>query len=74
MSNVKVVKSDPPESKEILAEAIVRIGDAAERLRRDGGLNKRAIIILLQDATKVPKRDIAAILDALPRLRGWYCK
>jgi len=70
---VQVVKSDPPESKEILAEAIVRIGDAVTKLNASG-LNKKAIVLLLNDATKVNKTEIIKILDALPKLRGWYCK
>lgn len=70
---VQVVKSDPPESKEILAEAIVRIGDAVAKLNASG-LNKKAIVLLLNDATKVNKTEIIKILDALPKLRGWYCK
>lgn len=70
---VRVVKSDPPETTEILAEAIVRLGDAVKKLDASG-LNRKAIVLLLQDATKVPKRDIIAILDAIPRLRGWYCR
>ncbi len=70
---VHVVKSEPPESTEILAEAIVRIGDAAAKLN-SSGLNRKAIILLLHDATKVGKKDIETVLDALPRLRGWYCK
>lgn len=70
---VQVVKSDPPETTEILAEAIVRLGEAVKKL--DGsGLNRKAIVLLLHDATKVGKRDIEEILDAIPRLRGWYCK
>jgi len=71
---VKVKKSDPPESKEILAEAIVRIGDAMNKLTKDSGLNERAIIILIQAETKLTRRDITTVLNALKRLRGWYCK
>lgn len=70
---VKVTKSDPPETTEILAEAIVRIGDAVEKLNKSG-LNRKAIEVLLHDATKVARRDIKIILDSLPRLRGWYCR
>jgi hypothetical protein len=70
---VHVTKSDPPESKEILAEAITRLGDSVAKLNASG-LNKKAILILLQDATKLPRKDIQAVLDAIPRLRGWYCK
>lgn len=70
---VKVTKSDPPETKEILAESIVKLGEAHDKLARSG-LNRKAIILLLHDATKVPKRQIELILEAIPRLRGWYCK
>ena len=71
--NIKVVKSDPPQTTEILAEAIVRIGDAAEKLNKSG-LNRKAIEVLLHDVTGLARRDIKAVLDALPRLRGWYCR
>jgi hypothetical protein len=73
MTAVRVVKSDPPETTEILAEAIVRIGDSVVKLNASG-LNRKAIIILLQAETKLSRRDIETVLDALPRLRGWYCK
>ncbi len=73
MVNVKVLKSDPPESKEILAEAIVRLGESFKKLEANG-MNRRAIILLLHDATKVPRRDIDLVLQAIPRLRSWYCR
>ena len=73
LMNVRVVKSDPPETKEILAEAITRVGTAVAFLNSNG-LNKKAIVLLLHDATGVGKRDIQTILDALPKLRGWYCR
>jgi len=72
--NVKVIKSEPPETTEILAEAITRIGDAMNKLSKDSGLNERAIIILIQAKTKLSRRDITTVLDALKRLRGWYCR
>lgn len=70
---VTVKKSDPPESKEILAESIVKLGKALDELNKSK-LNKRAILILLQDATKLPKRDIELIIDSIPRLTAWYCR
>jgi hypothetical protein len=73
MTNVRVTKGDPPETKEILAEAIVRIGDSINFLNSNG-LNKRAIVVLLQDYTRLPKKQIEAVLDAPPKLRGWYCR
>ena len=72
--NIKVIKNEEvPESTEILAEAIVRIGENMEKLQKNG-LNRRAIIALLYDYTKVSKRDIETILDSLAKMRGWYCR
>jgi hypothetical protein len=73
VANVRVTKSEPPETTEILAEAIVRLGDAVKKLDQSG-MNRKAIVLLLHDATKVGKRDIEDILDAIPRLKGWYCR
>jgi hypothetical protein len=70
---ISVKKSTPPESKEILAEAIIRIGEAFDSLQKNG-LNKHAIIVLIQAETKLSQRDIKTVIDALPRLRGWYCR
>ena len=70
---VKIVKSDPPESVEILAEAIVNIGAASNKLLKTG-INKRAIIILIHDMTKLPKGTIKQVLESLPQLERWYCK
>lgn len=73
MAYVNVVKSDPPETKEILAEAITNIGDSITRLYASG-INKRAVVTLLQAETKLPRKTIVLVLDTLPRLRGWYCR
>lgn len=69
----KIVKSDPPETTEILAEAVTRISAAFEELQKSG-LNRRAIVVLIQAETKLGKGTIETVLDALPRLRGWYCR
>lgn len=71
--NIRVKKSDPPESTEILADSIVRISNALEQLSKSG-LNHKAIVILIQASTKLSRRDIEAVLDAQKRLAGWYCK
>ena len=73
MSKITVIKSVPPETTEVLAAAIVRIGEAAEQLRKSG-LNERAIVVLLHDGTKVGMSDIRAVLNGLRQLRGWYCR
>jgi hypothetical protein len=74
MERVKVIKNaEKPESKEILAEAIVRIGKAFDDLRKSG-LNEQAIVVLIHHETKVSMRDIRTVLKALSQMRGWYCR
>lgn len=70
---IKVKKSDPPESKEILAEAIISIGDAVNKLK-SSGINEKAVIVLIRDKTGLPKGTIKTVLDSLPQLQRWYCK
>lgn len=72
--NVRVQKSkDKPETKIILAEAITKISEGFTSLLASG-LNKKAIVTLLAYETKLSRRDILRVLDALPRLKGWYCR
>ncbi len=71
--NVRVKKSEPPESTELLADSIVRISRALDKLYASG-VNRKAIVILIQAATKLSRRDIEAVLDAQKRLAGWYCR
>lgn len=74
MAKISVRKNEEkPETKEILAEAIVRIGAAADQLRRSG-LNEDAIVVLLHAKTNVGKPDIRAVLAGLRQLRAWYCR
>ncbi len=67
------VRQDPekPVEREVLAVAIVSISDAMNRLLRSG-LNRRAIVALLYDFTKVPKRSIEDVLDGLDELKNKY--
>jgi len=69
---IRVTKSDPPESKQVLAKAIVDIGRAAKRLHLSG-LNQKGVIALLHDGTKVPKGTIKTVLDGMRQLENWYC-
>lgn len=74
MTNIKIIKNeDKPEPTEILAEAVIRIGENMEKLQKSG-LNNRAIIALVYDYTKIPKRDIEAVIGSLAKLKGWYCR
>jgi len=74
MAAISVKKtSGRPETKEVLAEAIVKISEAMQQLTASG-LNRDAVVVLLAAKTGVTKKDINAVLDGLNRLRGWYCR
>jgi hypothetical protein len=69
-----VVKlSAPPETKEVLADAILKISVGVTSLI-DSGLNRKAIVVLLRDATGLGKRDIEMVLDALKNLSRDYTR
>ena len=74
---IKIKKDDiAPESAEVLAKSIIQISDAGKQLI-EGGLTKRALIVLLQDIigeSHISKSQIGLVLDNLPRLKGWYCR
>ena len=73
-TNIKIVKNiEKPESTEILAETVIRIGENMEKLQKSG-LNRRAIIALLRDATGLGKGDIELVIDSLAKMKGWYCR
>lgn len=59
-----------PEDYNRIAESISKISDAAKALRASG-LSKDAVIVLIKDATGLPKRDINAVLIAAEDLRRW---
>jgi len=74
MARIKVEQSnEKPVEKGVLAEAIVKIGDAADALNKSG-LNEEAIVILLHAKCGVSKVDIRKVLNGLRQLRGWYCR
>lgn len=71
-----VVKQDEekPVSREVLADAIVKLADAAAALQKGSGLNRRAIVVLLHDASGVGKLEIRAVLDAMEDLKKNFCR
>lgn len=71
---IKIVKTEKsPEAFEIMAASIVAVGKAAEAIL-SSGLKRNCIETLLYDFCKgkVGRLEIRLILDALPRLRGYY--
>lgn len=64
---------DPNEEVADLAEAIIRVADAGEKLL-NSGLGQRAIVLLLQDSIGekyINRSQITEVLDALPRLKRY---
>jgi hypothetical protein len=59
------------DSGESLVIGIITIKKAMEELMKSG-LNRRAIIVLIQDRTKLSKDHIEKTLDALCSLEKWY--
>jgi len=66
-------KGEKPVTKDILATSITQISDAVTKLY-DSGLNRRAIVALINDDTKLGKGAIEAVLDSLHDLRKTYTK
>lgn len=64
---VGVTSSDP----EQLADAIRRIADGVQRLKRSG-LNTDAIIVLLVHETRLGRKTVRQVLDALASLAKRY--
>ena len=72
----KEAKSESPveltiEDARQLAESVRKI-DKAMKDFIASGLSRRALVVLLNDATGVAKRDINAVLDGLESLGATY--
>jgi hypothetical protein len=68
-----IVMSDSPEPPEVLAAAILRISDGFDALLKSG-LNRNAVAVLLVHATRVSRRDVDKILDAIKNMKRDYCR
>lgn len=69
----KVVTNEPPINREILAESINTLAKEIQRLDKSG-LNRKAIVILLQASTGLRRDDINLVLSAIAQLQRDYCK
>ncbi len=69
------VKTDEqnPEPLELIAKAIIDVSDAFDKINKSQ-LQRRTVVLLLHDLTKIPKGQIEKILDNAPKLKGWYTK
>ena len=79
---VKVIKNkEKPETTQILAEAIIKISDAMEKLSKESGLSEEALIILIQanssglgGSGKPSRTVVRTILESMKTLRGYYLR
>lgn len=70
----KVVQDiEAPVEKEVLATAIIQICNAVQKLYTSG-LNRRAVVALIADDTKLGKGTIETVLSSLLDLRKTYTK
>lgn len=76
-NNVRIIKNEEnPESAELLASSIVQVAAGFEKVLASP-LSRRALVVLLHDGigvSKITKGQIELVIDALPRLKGWYIK
>lgn len=71
MTEQETDQKDPVEDVADLAEAILRVAEAGERLL-NSRLSKRAIKVLIRDLdSSLSLGEIGAVLEALPRLRAY---
>jgi hypothetical protein len=68
------VKQDPeaPIAAEIMAQAIMDIAAAMEKIGRSG-LKRKAIVALIHDTSGLRKGDIELVLNNLESLRATWC-
>lgn len=77
MKNIKIKKNEEnPESVELLAQSILQVAEGFQRVL-NSPLRERGLIVLLHDGigtAKITKAQIKLVIEALPRLKGWYLK
>lgn len=67
------VNEENPEPVELIAQSIIDVADAFKKID-SGKLKRKTIVILIQDITKLPQRDIEAVLNAAAQLKERYLK
>jgi hypothetical protein len=70
-TTVKPSLPPTPDDYERIAQSVQRISDVGRSLA-ESGLSRRAVLVLLHDATNVSMRDLKCVLDALPNMATWY--
>ena len=79
---IKIIKNkEKPESTQVLAEAIIKISEAMEKLSKESGLSEKALIVLIQDncgslnsGGKPSKSMVRVVLKSMKTLSGYYLR
>lgn len=72
----KIIQPAPPSeplAAEVIATEIQKISKAMEAIQ-NSKLKRRAIVALIQDQSKLPKRTIEIVLNNLEELEKDWCK
>lgn len=62
-----------PVERDVLAQAIVKMSNAAQALAKSG-LNRKALVVLVSHHAKLPARDVSLVLDSLESLTAAYTR
>jgi hypothetical protein len=65
------VDNDTEDPLHVIVSSLHRVSDGFDHIN-ESGLSRRAVVLLLHDATRVGKKDIELILDAAPLLVERY--
>jgi hypothetical protein len=75
--DIRIKKNEEkPESVELLAASVIQVAEGFQKIM-SGPLTRGALVVLLHEGigtSKITKNQIRLVLDALPRLKGWYIK
>lgn len=77
-NNIRVIKDEEnPETPEVLAASLIKIGDAMERLQQKGGLDDDAIaalVVNMKGMSGVSKSTVRLVMNGLARLKSYYIR
>ena len=65
------MENDTEEPLSVIVSSLHKVAEGFDQIN-ESGLSRRAIVLLLHDATRVGKKDIESILDAAPLLVERY--
>lgn len=68
-----VQNAENPEPLEVIADAVIAVSEGFKAIQRSR-LSQRAVELLIQDATGLPRKDIRLVIEQGARLKDYYIK